>query len=121
MGQQIQTTPQAKVQTSLFALPMAVPTTQGLARRSTLQFQPKRNVTMMASKHGGLSKDDKHFLRKTNEKLFETGEAQTLNREDIKNPSLRFAMQKGGANSLKRNQYMQILQEGQKSNYHRVE
>ena len=53
---------------SLLAMPLAVPTTHGLVRRSTLNFAPRqRNVTMMASKHGGLSKDDKDFLRKTNQ------------------------------------------------------
>ena len=110
------------INSSLLAMPLAVPTTHGLVRRSTLNFAPRqRNVTMMASKHGGLSKDDKDFLRKTNEKLFESGEGQNLRKGDLKNPSLRVAMQKGGANTLKKNQYQQILEQGQKSNYQRVE
>ena len=44
--------------------------------------------------------------------MFESGEGQNLQKGDVKNPSLRVAMQKGGAHSLKKNEYQQILEQG---------
>ena len=75
----------------------------------------------MASKHGGLSKDDKEFLRKENQKMFENGKGENLNRADMKNPSLRVALNKAGGQRLKTNQYNQLIEMGQKNNFSRVE
>ena len=75
----------------------------------------------MASKHGGLSKDDKSFIRKMNERLFQTGEGKNLHKEDLQNPSLRVAMQQTGAHKLSKFKYNQLLEMGQKKNYARME
>ena len=75
----------------------------------------------MASKNGGLSKDDKEFLRQENQKLFENGKGVTLTKADMENPSLRVALNQAGAQRLNTNQYNQLIEMGQKKNFSRFE
>ena len=51
----------------------------------------------MSAKHG-MSKEDKSFIRQLNQKVFKSGMGEKIQRQDMKNPSVRKTLTEVGTN-----------------------